>query len=66
MISEGHSSASKYPIWLLFAEAELIVERKDREAAQTARLTQLAMASAQGSKKAKKILDDELRRLTRT
>jgi predicted NBD/HSP70 family sugar kinase len=43
-----------------------VVERHDRRVAQQASLFQLAMASAQGNKKAKKALDNHLKALTRT
>ena len=54
----------RYPIWLLFAEAEFVAARHNQQAALYANLTQLAVASAQGNKKATKKLNDKLEKLS--
>lgn len=51
-MSEGHHSARSYPIWLLFVEAEEVVTRQNRQAAQNADLMYMTFAAAQGGKKA--------------
>lgn len=50
---------------MLFAEAELVAERENRQAAMNADLLFLAMAAGQGSKKAKSALYKRIEDLTR-
>ena len=62
----GHSKAARYPVWKVLLEAEIVVERRDREAALTASLNQMAVASGMGSKKATTAFGKRLKKLTRT
>lgn len=49
-MAHGHPGAPEYPIWLVYAEAELVAERLNAEKATGAMLTQMAVAATQHKK----------------
>lgn len=53
LLSEGHADARYYPIGMVWDEAKLVVERRNRQFATEALLTQLAVASLLSKKEAK-------------
>ena len=51
-MAEGHQHAYRYPVWRVWMENDIVVTRKNRELASHMSLLQMAVSSAQGSKKA--------------
>lgn len=45
LLSAGHAAARRYPIGMVFMEAQFVVERHNREEATRAMLIQLAAGS---------------------
>lgn len=61
MIESGHWQARRYPLGMVWEEAQLVVERKNRDAASNTALLHTAAAavmSKEGGRALKKILKE--------
>lgn len=63
LLANGHTQAHDYPLGMVWVEAELVVQRVNRQEADRATLLQMAVSSIL-SKKAAKAFDKATKRMT--
>ena len=63
LLANGHPGAASYPIGRVWLEAELVVNRINKQLADTAMLTQLAVSTLM-SKEAGDTFNDRIKDLT--
>lgn len=62
-MAHGHTEARHYPVPMVWTEVRIVRKRLNRELAESAIFTQLAMLSAQ-SKKAAGLFKKQIKKLT--
>lgn len=65
LLAHGHSQARRYPVGMVYVEAEYVVERIDREEASRAVLLQMAVSSIL-SKKAGEVFRKKIKDMTQS
>ena len=63
LLANGHPHARSYPVGMVYAEAQFVVERMDREEANRAVLVQMAVSSIL-SKKASESFQKTIKKMT--